>query len=48
MKIKKKVVSFNIDEEIIKEIDKRRGDIPRSTYINKLLLKLLKGGLKNE
>ena len=48
MKLKKKVVSVNMDIEILKEIDKQRGDIPRSTYINKLILKIMKGGLKNE
>jgi len=46
MKSKKKVVSFNIDEEIIEKIDKLRGDVPKSTYVNKLLLKLLQGGKK--
>ena len=48
MKSKKRVVAFNMDEEIINEIDKQRGDVNRSLYLNKLLLKLLKGGIKNE
>ena len=39
--------SITLDKELVKNIDKKRKDIPRSTYINKLLLKLnSKGGKK--
>ena len=37
-------LSISLDEKIIKKIDKERGNIPRSTYINILLEKLMKGG----
>ena len=48
MKVIKKRVTLNMDEDILNKIDKLRGDINRSVYVNKLLLKSLKGGLKNE
>jgi len=41
--------SITLDEELVKKIDKKRGDVPRSKYINNNLLLLVKGGLrKNE
>ena len=48
MKVIKKRVTLNMDEDILNKIDKLRGDINRSVYVNKLILKSLKGGLKNE
>ena len=39
----KKVISLNLDEEVIKQIDKKRNGIPRSPYINKILEEWLKG-----
>jgi len=38
--------SITLDKELVEKIDKKRKDVPRSAYVNKLLLKLLKGGLK--
>jgi len=46
MKIKKKRVTLNMDKWIFDKIEKDRGDINRSVYVNKLLLRILKGGLK--
>ncbi len=37
-----KVVSLNLDKDIVDEIDKQRDGIPRSLYINKILKKVLK------
>ena len=34
--------SITLDKELVKKIDKERNDVPRSTYINKLLKKLIK------
>jgi metal-responsive CopG/Arc/MetJ family transcriptional regulator len=39
--IMKQKVSLTLDEEIIKEIDKKRGLIPRSTFVEQLLKKVL-------
>jgi hypothetical protein len=33
----KKKVNITLDEEILKKLDKERGLIPLSTYINKIL-----------
>jgi len=38
----KKKADITLDIEIIDKIDKDRGDIPRSTYINGILKKALK------
>ncbi len=31
------VVGLSLNRELVKEIDRRRGDVPRSRYINRLL-----------
>lgn len=36
-----------MDKKILEKVDKLREDVPRSVYVDKLLLKALKGGLKN-
>lgn len=38
---KKKVLSVNVDAEVFEEIDKRRGDVSRSLFTNKILRKAL-------
>jgi len=47
MKVKKKIVTLNMDEMIFNKIETLRGNIPRSVYVDTLLSKILKGG-KNE
>ena len=38
----KKIYSLNLDKEVIEKIDSSRDGVPRSPYINKILLKWLK------
>ena len=38
----KKIISLNLDEDLIHEIDKQRGQIPRSPYINTALIEWLR------
>jgi metal-responsive CopG/Arc/MetJ family transcriptional regulator len=35
------IISISIRRHILKEIEKRRGDIPRSKFVNRLLEKSL-------
>jgi len=44
----KKKVDITLDIEIIDKIDKDRGDVPRSTYINSILKRILKTKLKGK
>ena len=41
----KKRVSITLDEEVVKFIDKKRKNVPRSTYVNEIFIQL-KGGKK--
>lgn len=38
----KKIISLTISEELIRELDNKRGLIPRSTFVEELLKKSLK------
>lgn len=38
----KKVISINIDKDIVDKIDKKRNGVPRSPYINKILRQWLR------
>jgi len=44
----KKKANITLDDKLLEIIDKKRGDIPRSTFINNLLLLSMKGGVKYE
>jgi Arc/MetJ family transcription regulator len=33
---------FTLDQEVVEELNKQRGIVPKSTYVNSLLRKLLK------
>ena len=39
----KKIVCINLDKDLIKIIDKERGDVNRSLYLNKILKKYYEG-----
>jgi metal-responsive CopG/Arc/MetJ family transcriptional regulator len=39
-----RVTGFSLSETLIQEIDSKRGDIPRSKYVEKLLKKALEQG----
>ena len=38
----KKVISLNLENEVIEQIDEARNGIPRSPYVNKILKEWLK------
>ena len=40
----KKKIAISLDKNLLEKIDKKRGLISRSAYINKLLKERLKGG----
>jgi metal-responsive CopG/Arc/MetJ family transcriptional regulator len=44
----KEAISISLSEELIKELDSKRGLVPRSAYIEFLLKKALFGGFHNE
>lgn len=48
MKIKKKRVTLNLDEEVVKKIDIKRDGISRSYYINRILKNMLLIKIKKE
>ncbi len=41
-------VTISIDKEVSDKIDKQRGDVARSRFLNTLLTEYLKGGRKHE
>jgi hypothetical protein len=40
----KKVTGFSLSETLIQEIDSRRGDVPRSCIVEKMLWRALESG----
>jgi len=38
--------SITLDKDLVEKIDKKRNDIPRSSYLNKLLKKYIERRLK--
>lgn len=39
-----RIISISLPKELLEKIDRERGDVPRSRYVAKLLLRALKVG----
>lgn len=48
MTARKVVTSLSLDAELLQTIDRQRGMVPRSTYIEKLILEAVGGQVHSE